>query len=271
MTGCRGACARVAFLAALVERSAALAIMLVQVLVLSAGAYMAASGLISVGTLAAFLALFLNASLSLAYATQYIPTLVNAVGGMERIDEVLSLEPGVKDRPDAVDLPLLEQGIELKSVLFGYDEKTPNLRDVSLSLPADASIAIVGPSGSGKSTILGLLMRLYEPHAGQITFDGIDVRSASLKSLRRQIGVVFQDSFLFDTTIRENIRLGRLDATPAEIEAAAKEAEYPRRHRCPPRRVRHRRGGARRSPVGRTAPEGGHGARDPTRSARPRP
>ena len=216
---------RVAFLAALVERSAALVIMLMQVLVLAAGAYMAASGLISVGTLAAFLALFLNASLSLAYATQYIPTLVNAAGGMERIDEVLSLEPGVKDRPDAVDLPLLEKGIELKSVLFGYDEKTPSLRDVSLALPADASIAIVGPSGSGKSTILGLLMRLYEPHAGRITFDGIDVRSASQESLRRQIGVVFQDSFLFDTTIRENIRLGRLDATPAEIEAAAKEAE----------------------------------------------
>lgn len=216
---------RVAFLAALVQRSAAIAIMLMQVLVLAVGAYMADLGQISVGTFAAFLALFLNASLSLAYATQYIPTLVDAAGGMERIDEVLLLEPDITDHSDAIELPLLKKGIEFQSVQFSYAERAPSLRDVSLSLPADTSIAIVGSSGSGKSTILGLLMRLYDPRAGRITFDGIDLRNPSQESLRRQIGVVFQDSFLFDTTIRENIRLGRLTATSAEIEVAAKEAE----------------------------------------------
>ena len=130
---------RVAFLAALVQRSAAIAIMLMQVFVLAVGAYMAGFGHISVGAFAAFLALFLNASLSLAYATQYIPTLVDAAGGMERIDEVLSLEPDIKDRPDAIELPLLEKGIDFQCILFSYDERTPNLRDVSLSLPAGTS------------------------------------------------------------------------------------------------------------------------------------
>lgn len=216
---------RVAFLGALVERSAAVTIMLLQVLVLSVGAYMAAAGLISIGTLAAFLALFLNASLSLAYATQYIPTLVNAAGGMERIDEILAQEPGVTDRGTAIELPALIRAVNFENVRFGYDAAVPNLTDLNLSLPAKANVAIVGGSGSGKSTILSLLTRLYEPQAGRITVDGVDVANASAESLRRQIGMVFQDSFLFDATIRENIRLGRLDATDAEIEAAAREAE----------------------------------------------
>jgi ATP-binding cassette subfamily B protein len=216
---------RVGFLSALVERSAGLGIMLLQVLVLAIGAGMAATDVISVGTLTAFLALFLNASLSLTYTTQFVPTLVHAAGGMKRIDEILAATPIVTDRPDAIDLPPLADAIAFENVSFGYGGAGPTLRDVSVVLPATASVAFVGASGSGKSTVLSLLMRLYEPGAGRVTFDGIDLRAASQDSLRRQMGIVFQDSFLFNTSVVDNIRLGRLDATRAEIETAAREAE----------------------------------------------
>ncbi len=216
---------RVGFLSAMVERSAGLGIMLLQVLVLAIGAWMAVVDMMTIGTLTAFLALFLNASLSLAYTTQFVPTLVHAAGGMERIDEILAVAPSVIDRPGAVELPPLVDAIAFENVSFGYAESELILRDVNVTIPARASVAFVGASGSGKSTILSLLMRLHEPSAGRITFDGIDLRDASQHALRRQIGVVFQDSFLLNTTVVENIRLGRLDATRAEIEAAAREAE----------------------------------------------
>ncbi|MCU0838859.1 MAG: ATP-binding cassette domain-containing protein [Rhodospirillales bacterium] len=209
---------RVGFLSAMVERSAGLGIMLLQVLVLAIGAWMAAIDMMTIGTLTAFLALFLNASLSLAYTTQFVPTLVHAAGG-------IAVAPSVTDRPGAVDLPPLVHAIAFENVSFGYAESELILRGVSVAIPATASVAFVGASGSGKSTILSLLMRLHEPSSGRITFDGMDLRAASQHSLRRQIGVVFQDSFLLNTTVAENIRLGRLDATPAEIEAAAREAE----------------------------------------------
>lgn len=216
---------RVGFLSALVERSAEIGIILLQVLVLAIGAWMAATEMMTVGTLTAFLALFLNMSLSLAYTTQFVPTLVHAAGGMERIDELLAVAPGVVDRPRPTDLPPLADRIAIENVSFGYDKAGLTLRDISVAIPVNATVAFVGASGSGKSTILSLLMRLYEPGAGRITFDGIDLRAALQDSLRGQIGAVFQESFLFNTTIRENIRLGRLDATQAEIEAAARAAE----------------------------------------------
>jgi ATP-binding cassette subfamily B protein len=216
---------RVAFLSALVERSAALGIMLLQVLVLALGAWMVASGMMTVGTLTAFLALFLNASLSLAYATQFVPTLVHAAGGLERIDELLHVDPAVVDRPAAMDMPPLRRRIAIEDVSFGYADGTLNVRGVSLEIPASTSAAFVGASGSGKSTILSLLMRLYDPTSGRITFDGVDLRMTSQASVRRQIGVVFQESFLLNTTVKENIALARRDASEAEIEAAARAAE----------------------------------------------
>jgi len=216
---------RVSFFSALVERSAGMGIMLLQVVVLAAGAWMAATGLITIGTLTAFLALFLNTSLALAYTTQFVPTLIHAAGGMERIDELLSVAPRVVDRPGAAGLPPLERAIAFESVTFGYSEAGRNLTDVSVAIPAGASVAFVGASGSGKSTILSLLMRLYEPDAGRVALDGIDLRDATQDSLRAQIGVVFQESFLFNASVADNIRLGRLDATQADIEAAARAAE----------------------------------------------
>ncbi|MGE3932954.1 MAG: ABC transporter transmembrane domain-containing protein [Rhodospirillaceae bacterium] len=216
---------RVSFFSALVERSAGMGIMLLQVLVLAVGAWMTASGMMTVGTLTAFLALFLNTSAALAYTTQFVPTLVHAAGGMERVDELLAVTPRVVDRPGATGLLPLAAGIAFENVTFGYSEAGRNLRGVSVTLPVPASVAFVGASGSGKSTILSLLMRLYEPDAGRIAFDGTDLRATTQASLRDQIGVVFQESFLFNASVAENIRLGRLDATQAEIEAAARAAE----------------------------------------------
>lgn len=220
-----GSVVRLGFLSALVERSAGIGIMLLQVAVLAIGAWMAASGMMSVGTLAAFQALFLNLSISLSYTTQYVPTLVQAAGGLQRINELLDQEAHVVDVAGAMPLPRLARSIDFDAVGFGYDNVARNLADVNFSIPVGASVAFIGASGSGKSTILTLLMRLYEPSAGRIMLDGRDVRGATQASLRDQIGVVFQESYLFATSVAENIRLGRLDATPPEIEAAARAAE----------------------------------------------
>jgi len=110
-------------------------------------------------------------------------------------------------------------------VSFGYTASETHLKDLSFRIPRGARMAIVGPSGSGKSTILNLLLRLYDPDEGSIEIDGRDLRNGTRDSLRSQTAIVFQESFLFNTTMRENIRLGRPDATDAEVEAAARSAE----------------------------------------------
>jgi len=119
----------------------------------------------------------------------------------------------------------LEREIRFHDVKFGYTKAQLNLDDVNFTIRAGESVAFVGPSGSGKSTVLTILTRFYDPDAGEVAFDGHVVRAALLDSLRGQLGIVFQESILFNTTIRENIRIGKPDATDAEIEAAARSAE----------------------------------------------
>jgi len=216
---------RVSFLSSLIERSAHIGTLIVQVLVLGVGAYMAFHGQLSIGSLAAFQALFGNFSSSLTGFTHFYPTLVQAGAGMQRIQELLDEKPGVVDPPDAQPLPRLSQEIKFSGVKFGYNPAQLNLNDVSFTIRAGESVAFVGPSGSGKSTVLTILNRFYEPDAGAVAFDGHEVRAASQDSLRGQLGIVFQESILFNTTIRENIRVGKPDATDAEIEAAARAAE----------------------------------------------
>jgi ATP-binding cassette, subfamily B, bacterial len=216
---------RVSFFSALVERSAGIGIMLLQVGVLGTGAWMASQDLLSVGTLASFQALFLNLSFSLSYTTQYVPTLVQATGGMQRIEELLDEAPQVNDAADAGTLMPLQREIRLDAVTFGYTADQTNLNGVSLAIAAGTSVAFVGASGSGKSTILNLIMRLYDPQQGTVSFDGRDLSTVTQDSLRAQMSVVFQESFLFNTSVAENIRMGKLDATMAEIEQAARAAE----------------------------------------------
>jgi ATP-binding cassette subfamily B protein len=216
---------RVSFLSSLIERTAYIGTLIVQVLVLGVGGYLAFRGDLSIGSLAAFQALFVNFMDALAHFTHFYPTLVQAGSGMQRIQELLDEKPGVVDPPAAQPLPRLAQEIKFDGVKFGYTPAQLNLNDVSFSIRAGESVAFVGPSGSGKSTVLTILNRFYEPDAGAVTFDGTAVRAASQDSLRGQLGIVFQESILFNTSIRENIRIGKPDATDAEIEAAARAAE----------------------------------------------
>ena len=215
---------RVGFYSALVERSGYVGIMMLQVVILATGAYMVSKDMLTVGALASFQALFLSLSYSMASVTQYLPTLVEAAGGMQRIDELLSYSPGVPDTGTET-LPSAFREIRFTGVGFGYTEGTRSLNGLTCAIPRGQSIAVVGPSGSGKSTLLTLLMRLHDAGEGAVSLDGFDIRRAPLAALRTLFGYVPQESFLFDVSIRENIRLGNPLATDAEVEAAAREAE----------------------------------------------
>jgi ATP-binding cassette subfamily B protein len=150
---------------------------------------------------------------------------VQAASGMQRIEELLSEQPQVVDAPAAIPLPRFEQAIRFEDVTFSYTGGQRHLRGVSFTIHAGESVAFVGPSGSGKSTILNLLTRFYDPTAGHVAIDGYSLRRVIQASWRAQSGIVFQDSFLFNTTIRENIRVGKPEATDAEVEATARAAE----------------------------------------------
>lgn len=216
---------RVSLLGALVERSAGSGTLLMQVIVTGTGAYRVYSGGMSLGELVAFQALFVTLSYSLMYLAQYVPTLVQAAGGMARVSEVLQAPTQINDAPDAVELPPFSQEIHFQDVRFGYNEETRILDGVDLVIRRGENVAFVGPSGSGKSTIVNLLMRFFDPQAGAVKYDGHDSCNVTQKSLRANIGMVFQENFLFNISLRENIRIGRIDATDAEVEAAARAAE----------------------------------------------
>jgi ATP-binding cassette subfamily B protein len=207
------------------ERSPNIGMLLFNVLLISGGSYLAFHGSLSIGSLVSFNALFIMVSSSVMGLTAVTPTLLQATGGMQRVRELLDEPPTVVELPGARPLPKLASGIRFEDVTFGYTPEQTNLVNVSMNLPSGARTAFVGHSGCGKSTNLNLIMRFYDPQAGRVTFDGIDLRATLLDSLYDQVGIVFQESFLFNTSIRENIRLGRSGATDAEVEEAAKAAE----------------------------------------------
>lgn len=151
-------------------------------------------------------------------------TIQLALAGAERIFEVTDARPTVRERPDAVALPPFADQIEFDRVSFAYRPDQPVLRDVSLTVRRGEIVALVGPSGSGKTTLSALLLRFYDPTAGAIRVDGRDVRTATFQSLRRQIGLVTQETLLFNDTIRANIGYARAEATEDEIVAAAQAA-----------------------------------------------
>jgi ATP-binding cassette, subfamily B, bacterial len=224
LEGLRERMVRVGMFSGLVERSSYVGIMLLQVAILAAGADMVSAGRLSVGALASFQALFLSLSYSLANVTQYVPVLVEAFGGMRRVDELLQCQPLVRDT-GITPLGRFAREIRFEGVGFGYAPGQRNLQALNVSIPFGEYVAIVGSSGSGKSTILSLLMRLYDPGEGRIAIDGVNLRDVPLAALRAEIGYVPQESFLFNISIRENIRLGKLNAPQEEIEAATRAAE----------------------------------------------
>lgn len=152
-------------------------------------------------------------------------SLQKALGATTKIFELLDVEGTIKDSPDATPLPRARGDIEFDAVTFTYNLKLPPaLRRISLHIEPGKSYALVGASGAGKSTMFSLLLRFYDPYRGTIRIDGHDLRTVTQKSLRENIGIVSQDTFLFNTTIMENIRYGRLDATDEEIYEAARQA-----------------------------------------------
>ncbi len=149
----------------------------------------------------------------------------NGTAGFERFLEIMRTEPELRDAPDAVDLGRPRGEIGVNDVSFSYEGDLAVLHDVSLQIPAGQTVAIVGPSGGGKSTLCQLIPRFYDVSSGSITIDGLDVRSVTQQSLRRSIGIVQQEVFLFADSILENIRYGKPDAEMDEIVEAAKRAE----------------------------------------------
>jgi ATP-binding cassette subfamily B protein len=198
---------------------------LTQMIVMVAGTWFVLHGRLSDGGFVSFLLLvgvFLRPVDKINSVLEVYP---KGVAGFRRYTELLDTEPDIVDAPDAIAVGHLRGAIRYEGVTFGYTPDRPVLRGIDLDIAPGEVIAFVGPSGAGKTTLCSLLPRFYELDAGRITIDGIDIRGMTLASLRRQIGLVQQDVFLFGGTIRENIAYGRLDASEADILDAARRAQ----------------------------------------------
>ncbi len=194
------------------------------ILVLWVGTMEVWAGRMSVGTLMAFYAYLGMLYQPIQRLTELNLILTNSLAAMDRIFEVFDMYPEVRERPDATVFPRVRGEIAFADVTFRYDGREPVLEEFALRIPAGTTVALVGPSGAGKSTLAKLLVRFYDVGAGRITIDGIDIREATLQSLRRQIAIVPQDPILFSGTIAENLRYGKPGATEEEIRQAAREA-----------------------------------------------
>ncbi len=192
---------------------------------LGLGGYLAVQGEITVGTLVAFLGYIGGLFGPVQGLTNTYQTLRKASVSLEIIYGILDAEELVGDAPNASDVPPLRGQVEIRNLVFGYQPGSPVIRGVDLTVRCGETIALIGPSGSGKTTLASLLQRLYPVTEGSISFDGVDIRAMTQRSLRAQIGVVFQDPHLFNDTVRANIAYGRPDATQAQIEEAARAAQ----------------------------------------------
>ena len=196
---------------------------IVQVAIMVAGTYFVTDGSLSVGGFVGFLLLINVFYQPLEKIAAVVETYPKGIAGFRRYSELLATAPDIRDAPGAVDLQQAKGAIRFDHVSFGYEPGQPILHDISLDVRAGETLAFVGPSGAGKTTLLALVPRFYDVSGGSISIDGHDIRAVSMASLRRQIGIVSQDVFLFAGTLRENIAYGRLDASEAEIiDAAAK-------------------------------------------------
>ncbi len=197
---------------------------LTQLVVMIAGTYFVMQDDLSYGGFVSFLLLVNVFFRPIEKINSVIELYPKGIAGFKRYLELINTEPDVQDRPNAIDVGQLRGDIRYENVTFGYTKDRPVFSNLNLAIHPGETIAFVGPSGAGKTTISSLLPRFYEVDEGRITIDGIDIRDMTLASLRREIGIVQQDVFLFGGTIRENIAYGRLDAPEEDIVDAARRA-----------------------------------------------
>jgi len=216
---------KVYFFSALSASSAYMGVYIIHIVIIILGAYWAFKGEMSIGTLVAFESMFVSMGYALTDMTQFVPSLAQAAGSMQHLQEVFDEKPSIADAPDATILPPMQHKLAFENVSFAYAGGNTVLNAVNLDVEKGSYVAVVGRSGSGKSTILNLLMRFYDPTSGRVTIDGVDIRSVTQDSLHAQIGIVFQESFLFNASILDNIRMGKQDATLEEVETALRTAE----------------------------------------------
>jgi ATP-binding cassette subfamily B protein len=195
-----------------------------QVAVLALGGWLALDHRITIGTFLAFSTYLAQLVSPARMLAGILTTAQQARAGIERIFELLDLRPAITDGPAASELPPLRGEITFDHVDFTYSDGGEALRDFDLHIAPGEIVALVGPSGSGKSTVLALVSRFYDVSAGSVRLDGHDVRGVTRASLRRQVGVVFDDSFLFSASVLSNIAFGRPDASVDEVESAARAA-----------------------------------------------
>jgi ATP-binding cassette, subfamily B, multidrug efflux pump len=189
------------------------------------GGWLALQGLVSVGIIATFINYGQNFVQPLRTMANMYNSIQAALAGAERVFEIIDMKPEVKDVPDAIPLNSIQGDVRFEQVNFGYLPGKLTIKDMSLEAKCGEIFALVGPTGAGKTTIINLLTRFYEIDGGKITIDGKDIRDIKKADLRRQLGLVLQDTYLFSDTVMENIRYGRLDARDEEVMEAAKMAD----------------------------------------------
>ena len=201
-----------------------LSMRLVQIVVMLAGTVLIVRGGLSIGDFVAFLLLVSVFYRPLDKIGTMIEIYPRGLAGFRRYRELLAMVPDVQDKSGAPDAGRFRGEIRFDGVSFGYGPDRPVLKGLDLAIGAGETVALVGPSGAGKTTLCALLPRFYDPDGGRITIDGVDIRDVTRRSLRRQIGIVEQNVFLFAGSVRDNVGYGRLDASEDEIRAAIKRA-----------------------------------------------
>ena len=177
---------------------------------------------IETGTIIAFTSYISRFWTPINTLASFYNSLLTALSYLDRIFETIDEPVAVKDAPGATEMPPIKGDVEFKDVVFSYEEGIPILKGVNFKVKQGESFAIVGPTGAGKSTIINLISRFYNLDSGQILIDGIDINTVTIKSLRKQMGVMLQDSFIFSGTIMDNIRYGNMEATDEQVITAAK-------------------------------------------------
>jgi len=188
-------------------------------LAIGLGGWLVGRGVVTVGTIALFVLTLSNLFDPLQQLSQLFTTVQSAGAGLRKLLDLLDTPIDMPEAPDAVDLPATGAMV-LRNVTFGYAGNEPVLRDVDLTIARGERLALVGPTGAGKSTLAKLVARLYDPTDGSVTYGGVDLRQATQSSLRQRITVVPQEGFLFDGSLRDNVRIARIDASDAEVDAA---------------------------------------------------